>query len=714
MTTEAPTDEMDLQLIKSLLLSYSPQSDLDLVTRAFEFSREAHAGQLRRSGEPYLSHPIEVAIILAEHCFDGITLAAALLHDVIEDCGVTEEQLTREFGAEIVGLVVGVSKLSSLAPRSQLEMQAENFRRMFVAVARDIRILVIKLADRLHNMRTIGFLRPDKIERISRETLEIYAPLADRMGMHTIRMELEDLSFRHLMPDKYAEIAAAQKAILGERQNLMEEATRILTARLGEAGIEAKVISRTKEIYSIYRKMQKQGRKIEEIYDLLAMRILVETLRDCYGALGIVHTLWKPIPMRFKDYIAMPKANMYQSLHTTVFGPSEGPLEIQIRTHQMHLVAEEGIAAHWKYKASAPVDERLGWLKQILEWQRDAVTPREFMDSLRTDLYSERVFVLTPKGRIIELPAGGTPIDVAFHIHTEVGAHITGARVDGRLVPINSELKSGAVVEILTSPTAKPSRDWLDIVKSPRARSKIRHLLREKGADDLRRHGAELLQQALSKARLRHSVAQRSEELLKLSAQMAYESFDALLEAIGFGSESAQTVANRLLTYEEKQAKRGEKESPAVKPKDHDEVLIEGMSDMMIRYGHCCNPMPGDAIMGYLSRGRGVTVHRANCPNLKSLASESARFVKASWSRGTGKFTAGIKVDSADRIGLLADLTQAIAKEGGNIVSAEIKTKGISRDSFCIEVSSSEHLDRIIKAMEGVDGVHRVERALAK
>ena len=705
--------DLDLGSIKHLLLSYNPASDISLIERAYHFANRAHKGQKRVSGEPYIKHPVEVATILAEHRFDAITLAGALLHDVIEDCGVTEQDIANEFGAELAGIVAGVTKISSLALTRQ-ETQAESIRRMLVAVARDIRVLLIKLADRLHNMRTIDALKEEKIERLSRETLEIYAPLANRMGMSTIRSELEDLSFKHLMPEKYGEVETQMATLLGERKKSLDEAGAVVVEKLAEAGIQANVQSRTKAVYSVYKKMMRQKRPIDEIFDLLAMRILVTNARDCYGALGIIHTIWKPIPRRFKDYIAMPKPNMYQAIHTTVIGPGEGALEIQIKTHAMHLTAEEGIAAHWKYKSDGTVDDRLGWLKHILEWQREAVTAEEFMDSLRIDLYSDQVFILTPKGDIIELPAGSTPIDVAFAIHTEIGFKIAGARVDGRMAPISTRLTSGAVVEILTAPTARPSLDWLDAVRTPRARQKIRHYLKERGSEELRRKGADLLQAAINRARLGVSVAQRSEEIVQLAEEMSYQELETLLEAIGFGSESAEGVTRRLT---DKMRAKPVPMAPAAvaKPGKGDggpaSVVVEGIGDLVIRFGKCCNPVPGDAIIGYLSRGRGVSIHRANCPNAMALSGETARFVNASWVGRDGRFAASIEVQGGDRIGLLADLTAAIAKEGGNITLADVRTREVGRDLFVVEVTSADHLEKILNALRSVQGVQKVTRA---
>lgn len=711
---EPAAGPLDLAALRSLFLSYSRDPDDTPIERAWHFAERAHRGQLRVSGEPYIRHPIEVAFILAEHRFDATTLAAALLHDVIEDCGATEEELAREFGEEIAAIVAGVTKISAISAETRREAAAENLRKMLVAIARDIRVLLIKLADRLHNMRTIDALDPARIERLSRETLEIYAPLANRMGMSSIRTELEDLGFRHLMPEKYREIEESLRFLVGERQKSLEAAVALLRERLAEAGLKAEVASRAKEIYSVHKKMLRQNRPIEEIFDLMAMRVLLPSVRDCYHALGIVHTLWTPVPRRFKDYVAMPKPNMYQSLHTTVLGPDRNSLEIQIKTHEMHLTAEEGIAAHWKYKSDGSVDERFDWLRRLLDWQREAVSAEEFMDSLRINLYSDQVFIMTPKGDIIELPAGSTPIDVAYAIHSDLGNRIAGARVDGRMAPITSRLVSGAIVEILTTPGARPSRDWLDAVRTPRARQKIRHHLKERDAEELRRRGGELLQTALQRFAPGLSVPQRSEPLTRFAEAGPYRTFEGLLEAIGFGTESAEGVARRLAETPRPEEWSGAK-LPAARPAPSaaagGPVVIEGMTDLVIRFGKCCNPVPGDKIVGYLSRGRGVAIHRVNCPNALALMGEAARIVQAAWARTEGGFEAGITVESEDRLGLLADLTGTITREGGDIRSAEIRTKGEGRDLFVVLVRDGEHLNRLIRSLAEVQGVRRVARA---
>ncbi|MBL4889447.1 MAG: bifunctional (p)ppGpp synthetase/guanosine-3',5'-bis(diphosphate) 3'-pyrophosphohydrolase [Candidatus Lindowbacteria bacterium] len=708
-TSHPKKSESSIKEIKELLLSANPEADIPLLEKANAFAHKAHKGQMRKSGLEYITHPLAVTKILAKHKFDTATLSASLLHDVIEDCEVTEAELTEEFGEEICELVSGVTKISTLAPQTKHETQTENMRRMLVAIAKDVRVLLIKLADRLHNMRTISHLDRERIERLSRETLEIYAPLANHMGMNTFQIELEDLAFKNLEPEKYKAIQNGMETLLGERQKLMQEATKLVEYQLNSSGIKATVSHRQKEIYSVFRKMERQNAPMSQIFDLLAMRLLVHTVRDCYDALGTIHTIWKPIPRRFKDYIAMPKTNMYQSLHTTVIGPGDGPLEIQIKTREMHLNAEEGIAAHWKYKSDEPVDDCMGWLKQILDWQRDAVSAKDFMDSLRSDLFSDQVFVITPKGDIYELSAGSTPIDVAFRIHTEVGRHIAGARVDGKIVPITTALKSGQVIDIITSPSAKPSRDWLDVVKSSRARQKIRQILREEGSDDLRRHGATVLQNALDRNRILLSVSKPSRELVELSGAMHYQDLDALLESIGFGTESAESIVRRL--------KPADDQTPAytprrrTKPNKDSAIEIEGHRDFLTRFSGCCTPIPGDDIIGYLSRGRAVTIHRVDCPTFKNLDAEQARFVDAKWTAQSGPYVAKILVECDDRVGGLADVSTAIAKHAGNIISAEIKTQDIGRNFFLVEVVDTKHLEKILKEIEKVKGVLHARRS---
>ncbi|RMH59001.1 MAG: bifunctional (p)ppGpp synthetase/guanosine-3',5'-bis(diphosphate) 3'-pyrophosphohydrolase [Candidatus Hydrogenedentota bacterium] len=712
--TTSPFD-LTPEVIKNLLLSYNPGADTHLIDRAYHFAREAHQGQYRASGDPYFTHPVEVAIILAEHRFDAVTLAAALLHDVVEDCGVTPDRLEKEFGAEIRLIVEGVTKISTLAPQTRGEARAENLRRLLVAVAKDVRVLLIKLADRLHNMRTITFLPREKRERISRETLEIYAPLANRMGMSAIQAELEDLGFKHADPELYGQVARQVEGLVGQRRESLREAVEILRRELKRAGIEAEVTARTKEIYSVYRKMQRRNRPIGEIFDLLGMRVLVRTVKECYAALGIVHSLWHPMSRRFKDYIALPKPNMYQAIHTTVLGPGEGPLEIQIKTHQMHLTAEEGIAAHWQYKADGPVDERLGWLRQILEWQRDAVTPQEFMDSLKIDLYPDQVFVLTPKGDIIELPAGATPIDLAYQIHTEIGDHISGAKADGRIIPITSRLTSGTVIEVLTSKNAHPSRDWLDVVATPKARQKIRHYLKEKGADDLRRHGLHLLQAELNRRHIKMTLGPGSESLATLAERMNYSNSEALLEAVGFGRESVAGVINRLETPREVGRRSSAEKKTSLRRREGatENIIIEGTEGLIVRIAGCCHPVPGDPILGYISRGRGVTVHHASCSNIRLMAereTEKGRFVEASWGRGRGRYAADIRVECDDRIGILAELTRVFASQNASVLSASVKTAEIGHDLFTVAIDSPEHLDRILEALRRVPGVRDARR----
>ena len=715
MAEEDSQNNLNLSFLRTLFLSYSSIKEFEIIGRAYKYASEAHEGQKREDGKPYITHPLEVASILAEHRFDAITLSAALLHDVIEDCGKTKEDIEEKFGAEVAELIEGVTKISTISANTRQEQEAENLRRMLVAVARDIRVLLIKLADRLHNMRTISALDKNRVERISRETLEIYAPLANRMGMSTIKSELEDLSFKHLMPDKYREVSEAINANVGKRAHLLTDAVEQMQKQVRDSGISAQIASRSKEIYSVYKKMLRQKRPIEEIFDLLAMRVLVSSVKECYTVLGIAHNLWTPIPGRFKDYIGTPKPNMYQAIHTTVIGPGDGPIEIQIKTHEMHNTAEEGIAAHWKYKSEGAIDERLGWLRRILDWQRESLSAQEFMDSLRIDLYDDQVFVLTPKGDIFELPKGATPIDMAYAVHSDIGKHLSGAKVNGRMVPITTRLTSGAVVEIITLNSAKPSRDWLNFVRTPRARQKIRHHLKENESKELKKRGSELLQAALNNFKLNLSVAKKSSEIIDAIKAAGFKELESALEAIGFGNESAEAIARKIAERKnptviaQKPISRQEQKSSA-----GSNVIVDGFDGLFVRFSKCCNPVPGDKIIAYLSRGRGVAIHKNDCPNITDLSNEPARIRKAEWSGKTGKFSAAVLIEGSDRIGLLADITQAIAKEGGNILSADIKTKEKGKDNFVIEVNDAEHLSRLIEALKDVEGVCFVARAGSK
>src|SRR5499425_3142744 len=578
---------------------YLPGADLDLLTRAYRFSEHSHEGQQRASGEPYLSHPLEVARLLVNFKMDVTTVTAGLLHDVLEDTHATKDELVREFGAEVAELVDGVTKLGKLAFSSREERQAENFRKMLVAMARDLRVLMIKLADRLHNMRTLDYLPAEKTRKIAQETLDIYAPLAHRLGMAKVKAELEDLALRVLSPEDYQDLMRRVAKRRLERENEINALIALLQEKLGEVGIESKIAGRPKHFYSIWKKMHEGGREFDEIYDLTAVRVLTKTVRDCYGALGVIHSLWKPVPGRFKDFIAMPKVNMYQSLHTTVIGPKGDPVEIQIRTWEMHRVAEEGIAAHWLYKEKKSgkdrLDDSLVWLRQLLETQQDLKDPREFLDTVRVDLFPDEVYVFTPKGDVKALPEGATPIDFAYAVHTDVGHHCAGAKVNGKLVPLRYTLRQGDMVEIVTSPNQHPSRDWLQYVKSTRARSKINQWLKVMERERSIELGRELFDREARKYRLNPTALLGGEEIKKAAADFGFAGPDDLMAALGYGKSSVHQVLNKLAPNALLETPDKPKSAPT-RPAPVDGVRIRGVDDLLVRFARCCNPLPGDPI----------------------------------------------------------------------------------------------------------------------
>jgi guanosine-3',5'-bis(diphosphate) 3'-pyrophosphohydrolase len=595
-----------------------PDADLSVIERAWDYARDAHDGQVRESGEPYFDHPVAVAFILADMNLDPNTIAAGLLHDVIEDTGRSYEEISQVFGSEIATLVDGVTKLSRMDFKSREEQQAESLRKMFVAMAKDIRVILIKLADRLHNMQTLDFSPPDKQRRVAGETLEIYAPLAHRLGMWRMKWELEDLSLRYLDTDAYYDLVEKVATKRQEREGYIEEARETLEAALTEIGISAEIQGRPKHFYSIYRKMENQGKDFSEIWDLMGLRVIVGTLRECYAVLGAVHSIWKPIPGRFKDYVAMPKSNMYQSLHTTVIGPRGEPLEIQIRTWEMHRTAEYGIAAHWRYKeggGGGDFEDKITWLRQILEWQKETRNGTEFVETLKVDLFSDEVYVFTPRGDVKTLPAGSTPIDFAYSVHTDVGHSCSGARVNGRMVPLNTKLATGDIVEIITSKSqAGPSRDWLAIAKTSKAKGKIRQWLKEEQREASVEQGKELVEKELKKLGLQVRANMKEERLLEVAQKFSYQSTDDLLASVGYGKLSAAQVVTKLVP--ERTADETPKPSPVKKKAGSSHgVRVPGVDNLLVRFARCCNPVPGDPIVGYVTRGRGVSVHRKDCPN---------------------------------------------------------------------------------------------------
>jgi GTP pyrophosphokinase len=709
--------------------AYNAKADLKEIERAFRFAEEHHAGQKRLSGEAFIEHPLAVARVLADLGLDTTTLQAALLHDTVEDTDVTVEALEEEFGAEVARIVDGLTKLESITFRSREQEQAENVRKMIVAMAGDIRVLLIKLADRLHNMRTLEPLAPEKQRRVATETLDIYGPLAHRLGVQQVRWELEDLSFKTLHPGPYREIASLVEKRRGERQQYVDGVLDALRGRLREAGVKAEVAGRPKHLYSIYEKMVIGGKEFNEIYDLAGIRILVDSVRDCYGALGAVHSLWKPIPGRFKDYVAMPKSNMYQSLHTTVVGPQGRPIEVQLRTTEMHRTAEFGIAAHWRYKEGRDGKKTkeaadLAWLGQMLEWLKDMADPREFMEGLKIDLYGGQVFCFTPKGDVMNLPAGATPVDFGYSIHTEVGHRTIGAKVNGKLVPLDYELRTGDTVEILTSKARGegPSQDWLRFVQTPRARNKIRQWFSRERREDALEEGRDALQRLMRRQNLPFKRLATEEALRQLADEMKFPSLDSLYVAMGEGHVSPQSVVARLTRSIQGTTEEDVTEVPLARPVrlEHDVtsgIVVPGSADVWVRLARCCTPVPGDEIMGFVTRGQGVSVHRIDCPNARALTSEPERLIDVSWRTGKPtSFVVAIQVEALDRTRLLSDVATVLSDHHVNILSA---TSAVGRDRttilrFTFELADITHLAGILGAVKKVENVYDALRVVPR
>jgi GTP pyrophosphokinase len=710
--------------------SYNPKADAKLLQRAYDFAEASHRGQTRKSGGPFIEHPLQVAGILADLGMDETTLVAALLHDVVEDTTSGLEEVVEEFGPEIGAIVDGLTKLDKITYRSREAEQAENVRKMIVAMAQDIRVLIIKLADRLHNMRTLDALAPEKQHQKAVETLEIYGPLAHRLGIHQLKWELEDLAFATLHPKRFDEIQNLVGKRDHERASYLDVVTEAVHGKLRESKIKADVAGRPKHLYSVYEKMVLRGKEFSEIYDLVGIRVLVESVRDCYAALGAIHALWKPIPGRFKDYIAMPKFNMYQSLHTTVIGPEGRPLEIQIRTHAMHRTAEWGIAAHWRYKDGKETKESkrgaeeqdLSWLAQMLEWQRETQDPAEFMQSLKIDLYKGQVFVYTPKGDVVSLPAGATPIDFAYSIHTEVGHRCIGARVSGRLVPLDYTLQTGDTVEVFTSKAqdAGPSRDWLSVVATPRARSKIKQWFSRERREDALETGRDLLQRTLRRQGglplKRHAT---EESMVRVAADLKYPTLEALYVAIGAGHVSPQSVVTRLTKLLSEEPEEEQDELVIARPVDirrqpTQGVVVPGASDVWVRLARCCEPVPGDEIVGFVTQGQGVSVHRTGCPNARALTERSPdRMLGVAWRPGKPtSFVVSIQVEALDRTRLLRDVAQVLSDQHVSILSANT-TVGRDRVAtlrFTFELADIAHLSSILSAVKRVDSVFDAAR----
>jgi GTP pyrophosphokinase len=696
---------------------YQPGADLDVLERAYRFSAASHQGQQRASGEPYLSHPLEVANLLVDFKMDVTTVTAGLLHDVLEDTTATKADLEREFGGEIAELVDGVTKIGKLAFSSREERQAENFRKMLVAMARDLRVLMIKLADRLHNMRTLDYLPADRAKKIAQETLDIYAPLAHRLGMAKVKAELEDLGLRTLNPTDYVDLQKRVAKRRLEREADINQVIAILQRKLSEVGIDSQIRGRPKHFYSIWKKMHDQGREFDEIYDLTAVRVITASVRDCYGALGVIHSLWKPVPGRFKDFIAMPKVNMYQSLHTTVIGPKGDPVEIQIRTREMHRIAEEGIAAHWLYKerkaGKDKLDESLVWLRQLIETQQDTKDPREFMDTVRVDLFPDEVYVFTPKGDVKALPEGATPLDFAYAVHTKVGEHCVGAKVNAKLVPLRFTLRQGDIVEIVTSPNQHPSRDWLKIVKSTRARAKINQWLKVEERARSIELGREMFEREARKYRLNPTALLGGEEIKKAAADFGFAGPDDLMAALGYGKSSVHQVLNKIAPNALLESPEKPK-AAATRPAPVDGVRIRGVDDLLVRFARCCNPLPGDPIVGFITRGRGLTVHARDCLTVAKSVLDRERLIDVEWDvEEPGKRPVRIAVYiGKDRPGLLSEITGAISARNGNITKAEVTVTDDRRgiNNFVVEVADLRQLQDIIAAIRDVRDVINVER----
>jgi GTP pyrophosphokinase len=706
--------------------AYNPKADLRSLEQAYLVAERAHEGQRRRSGEPYIEHPLAVATILADLRLDTRTLEAALLHDTVEDTDVTLERIEAEFGEEVRRIVDGLTKLERLESRTRELAQAENVRKMMVAVAGDIRVLLIKLADRLHNMRTLVALPPQKQRRIATETLELYAPLANRLGVQEMKWELEDLAFKTLHPGPYREIASLVETRRDERQTLIADLTMTLRQKLKELGIKADVEGRPKHLYSIYEKMVIRGKEFNEIHDLVGIRILVESLRDTYAALGAVHALWKPVPGRFKDYVAMPKSNMYQSLHTTVLGPEGKPLEIQIRTRDMHRTAQFGIAAHWRYKEGKAKDGDLAWLGQMMDWLKDMADPREFMEGLRIDLSGGRVFVFTPKGDVVNLPQGSTPVDFAYSIHTEVGHRTIGAKVNGKLVPLDYELRTGDSVEVLTSRSQGegPSQDWLRFVTTPRARSKIRQWFARGRREDALDQGKDLLQRQMRRQNVSFKRLATEDVMQQVAADLKYPDLDSLYVAVGEGHVSPQSIVARLArlisgsTDEDVTTDVPLARPVRIGPSDISKgVVVKGLPDVWVKLGRCCTPVPGDDIIGFVTRGQGVSVHRSDCPNVKSLRREPERLIEVTWAGGKPtSFVVAVLVEALDRTRLLSDVATVLSDHHVNILSATSATgkDRITRLRFTFELADIAHLSSILAAVKRVENVYDAVRVVPR
>lgn len=732
--------DKELQELVKQIKEYAPNANVELVEKAYYFGKKAHEGQFRKSGEPYFIHPIAVANILASMELDIETITAGLLHDVVEDTEYTYEDIKREFGKEVADLVDGVTKLGQIKYQSKEETQAENLRKMFLAMAKDIRVILIKLADRLHNMRTLKYMPPEKAKSKAKETLEIYGGIANRLGISKIKLELEDLALRYTDSEGYYDLVDKVAIKRSQREAYIEQIVELLSQKIKEVNIHCNVYGRPKHFYSIYRKMKDKHKSFEEIFDLTAVRIIVDTVKDCYAVLGLVHTLWKPMPGRFKDYIAMPKPNMYQSLHTTVIGPNGEPLEIQIRTVEMHTIAECGIAAHWKYKEGKTnvkedsVQEKLQWLRQMMEWEKDLKDPHEFLDALKEDVFNSQVYVFTPKGDVIEMPAGATPIDFAYRVHTNVGNKCVGAKIDGKIVPIDYKLQNGNIVEILTSSNSNgPSRDWLNIVKTPNAKSRIRQWFKKERREENIERGSELLEKEFKKYGLPLKDSALEKYMIQIAKKFNQPSVEDLIATIGYGGIMVSQVVTKAKDYYLKEVKKQQKDNVKLKEEEFERhnlsdaeykkkrkknncqgVIVEGLDNILIRFAKCCNPLPGDEIIGYITKGRGVAIHRKDCVNAKQECELFRnRLIHVSWADSeSGKFEGEIQIKAVDRKGIINDITHTVAVEKVSLngINARKGKEEIVNINLLIEVNNIKELNALMKKIKAIPGVEQIYR----
>ncbi|WP_018658709.1 RelA/SpoT family protein [Allofustis seminis] len=717
---------------------YMNDDHIRFVERAYALAKKAHKGQMRKSGEEYITHPVQVAAILAELHMDPATIATGFLHDVVEDTEYTHEDIERLFSAEVADLVEGVTKLGTFKFKSKQENQAENHRKMLLAMAQDVRVVLVKLADRLHNIRTIKYHRPEKQKEIARETLEIYAPLADRLGISRMKWELEDTSFRYLNSEKYYEIVRLMASRREDREKYINKVIEVIQTAIDELGIEADIYGRPKHIYSIYRKMVDKNKEFNEIYDLLGIRVLVHSIKDCYAVLGAIHTEWKPMPGRFKDYIAMPKVNMYQSLHTTVLGPNATPLEVQIRTYQMHEVAEYGVAAHWAYKEGKSADHQtdmsrqLSWFRDIIEFQKESDNAGEFMEAIKEDIFTDKVYVFTPNGEVMELPEGASTLDFAYHIHSEIGNKSTGARVNGRIVPLNYKLKTGDIVEIITSNASQgPSRDWLNFVNTSKARNKIRRFFKIQHRDENIEEGKTLIKHLLLDQGFKPKDILTDDNIQNAVESTSYKNQDDLFAAVGFGEAKPLTIINRLTAdirrEREKEIEKAKieeavlevekkKQPEKVKIRHEDGIVVEGASNLLIRISKCCNPVPGDDIVGYITRGRGISIHRRNCPNVRQGTSNYNRLIEVEWENMNApkNYMTDLEVTGYDRNGLLNDVLQVISSMTSSLkhIQAKVSQEHMAIINFTVAVSNTKELQELMKKINQIPDVYNVKRVV--